>query len=401
MLTSLLMQAETNDFIAELKKSLADSTFVKLTLANYSGIDPHLQKITARLVDLKSGRRIAIQSRFDTREIVKNFEPGAGIAVIREHIENGFRSAHLFTTAGDLQLTVGKRSSRLIRGKASFKNKAATSHDRAKRYLVDPSAYYLKALGITAERNGSEQVRKGQRDKWVQIQKFIEVLDGLIRNSALSETAELRIVDMGSGKSYLTFALYDHLMSEKAAGRMSPVSVTGFEQRGELVSFCNDLAASCGFDGLRFVEGTIAEAEINDVDILIALHACDTATDDAIYKGIVAGAELIVAAPCCHHELRKQIRPPSLLAGILKHPVLLERTAEIITDGVRSMLLESQGYKTRIFEFVDTEHTPKNNLLVATKQDRSQNVETLKQQIAAIRNEFSISSQRLADLLRI
>jgi hypothetical protein len=192
---------------------------------------------------------------------------------------------------------------------------------------------------------------------------------------------------------------------KRAEGRNATVmeraiDVTGIEQRPDLVNLCNEIAKASNFDGLKFITGTIADFGPTDADILIALHACDTATDDALYKGITANAEIIVAAPCCHHELKKQLKPPDLLAGILKHPVMLERTAETITDGIRSMLLESKGYKTKIFEFVATEHTPKNNLLVATKQSRHKNLVDIKQQIANIQNAFSIEHQHLAELLK-
>ena len=213
---------------------------------------------------------------------------------------------------------------------------------------------------------------------------------------------------MGSGKGYLTFALYDYLSKSsrpyegggsRSDAPESALQITGIELSPDLVALCNDIARACGFDGLNFIEGTIADSELHDANILIALHACDTATDDALYKGITANAEIIVAAPCCHKEIKKQMKPPELLAGILKHPVMLERTAETVTDGLRSMLLESKGYKTKMFEFVATAHTPKNNLLVATKQDNPKNREKINKQIDDIRTEFNIDHQKLADLL--
>jgi SAM-dependent methyltransferase len=386
---------EIEDFIAGLRKGLDDRSFVKLTLSNYKGAEPHLQRVSARIVELKRGPRLMFQYRYDTREVVKNFEFSDAAAEAHRLLDSGFRSGHLFTAAGDLQLTVGKRNSRLSAGKPSFKFAVGPTHDRIKKTSIDPNAFYLKALGITAD-NG--KIRAGQRDKWKQINKFVETLANLIENSSLQGKPDLRIVDMGSGKGYLTFALYDYL-GPRTPSSASRVSVTGIELRPELVLLCNDIAKAVGFDGLNFVEGTIAETELGDVDILIALHACDTATDDAIYKAIAANAAIIVVAPCCHHEIKKQMKPPELLAGILKHPVMLERTAETITDGIRSMLLESKGYVTKMFEFVATEHTPKNNLLLATQQERTKNGVKSKQEIKAVLNEFGIEHQKLADLL--
>jgi hypothetical protein len=393
--------ANIEKFVAELHKSLQNSTFVKLTLGNYKGDDEHLQKVFIRPIETKRGMRLAFQYRYDRRDAAKNFDFENGAARIARHLNAGFRSAHLFTSDHDLQLTIGKKNSRLISGKPTFSKLAQTSHDRKKKHLIDPSAYYLKALGITTD---SGQVCADQRDKWTQINKFVEILVGLVRNSSLKNKADLRIVDMGSGKGYLTFALYDHLRQNHLRQRVdsSQLAMIGVEQRGELVSLCNEIAQTAGFDGLEFIQGTIADFDPGKVDILIALHACDTATDEALYKGIKAGAEVIVAAPCCHHELKKQIKPPELLTPILKHPVMLERTAETITDGIRSMLLEAQGYKTKMFEFVATEHTPKNNLLVAKRVSphrRKGFAGTKQAEIEAIRSEFGIQHQRLADLL--
>jgi len=388
------VQVEFEKFVAELRKSLQNSTFVKLALGNYKGVEEHLQKVSVRQIDTKKGRRLAFQSRYTTRDVVKNFDLDAGVDKVKKHLENGFRSGHLFTTENDFQLTVGTRSARLVKGKATFESTSSTSHDREKRYLVDSTGYYLKALGIT---NDSGRVRSDQHDKWKQINKLVEVLAGLIGTSSLKDKERLRIVDMGSGKGYLTFALYDHLSKNRRH-----VCVVGVEQRKELIGLCNEIAETSGFDGLTFVQGRIADFDVNSADILIALHACDIATDDALYKGIRAGGEIIVAAPCCHHELKKQIKPPRLLKGILKHPVMLERTAETITDGLRSMLLEASGYKTKMFEFVPTEHTPKNNLLIATRMNpltRKKSTNFRMSEIAAIRSEFGIVHQRLADLL--
>jgi hypothetical protein len=394
MLTSIVVQGDIEKFIAELEKSLTESTFVKLTLGNYKGDDKHLQKISARVVETRKGHRLVLQYRYDQRDIIKNFEVKDGIQRVSENLDTGFRSAHLFTTRNDLQLTIGKRNSRLISAKPTFQDPIDASHDRKKKHLIDPSVYYLKALGITTD---TDQVRADQRDKWTQINKFVEVLAALSKNSSLKDKGELRIVDMGSGKGYLTFAIFDFFST--FIHPPSSFTITGVEQRKDLVDLCNDIARVSEFQGLSFVQGTIADFDLGDVDILIALHACDTATDDALYKGIRADAEIIVAAPCCHHELKKQIKPPELLADILKHPVLLERTAETLTDGIRSMMLEANGYKTKMFEFVATEHTPKNNLLVATKHKEKKNDRANVDQIGDIRHYFGINHQRLVDLL--
>jgi hypothetical protein len=381
------------EFIAELSRSLWANEFVKLTLSNYKGTEPHLQKVAVRLIETKKGRRLFFQYRYDTRDISKNYDPAQAVRHIQVLLNSGFRSGHLFTTSKDLQLTVGKRSSRLVTGKATIKKAAAAGHDREKNSLVDANAFYLKALGVTTD---AGEIRARQQSKWRQINKYVEILGSLFDKSSLKDTPKLRIVDMGSGKGYLTFAAYDYF----ANVRRLEVDMTGVETRKELVELCNQISEAAGFKGLKFVDGTIAGFEVRDIDMLIALHACDTATDDALFKGIAAKAEIIVAAPCCHKELRRQITPPDVLRDILKHGIMLEREAETITDGLRSMLLERSGYSTKVFEFVPIEHTPKNNMIVGTRR-RADDGETvrLQERIEAIKALYGIREQRLENLL--
>ncbi|MEO6333595.1 MAG: SAM-dependent methyltransferase [Pyrinomonadaceae bacterium] len=382
------------NFIAEVSKSLSASKFVKLTLSNYKGADPHLQKVAVRIIDTGRGRRLAFQNHYATRQTVKNYEFGEAIARVREHIGTGFRSAHLFTTVNDFQLTVGKRSGRLIAGNPTFTETLPTSHDREKKSLVSPGAPYLKALGITTDKG---EVRAQQRDKWRQIHKYVEILADLLEKSSLTKRTDLKVVDMGSGKGYLTFAAYEYFTSLPGM----KVEMRGVEAREDLVDLCNQVAESCGFEGLKFVTGNIVEFDPGPVDMLIALHACDTATDDALYKGISANAEIIVAAPCCHKEIRRQIDPPEVLRDIMKHGSLLEREAETITDGLRGMLLERSGYTTRIFEFVASEHTPKNNMIVAIRSGDGDGgrPEAKQHRINELKRLYGIREQRLENLL--
>jgi hypothetical protein len=395
-------------FIDELKTSLSAGTFVKMTLGNYKGSEAHLQKIFVRQVDTKKGSRLLFQFRYESRDVVKNLDLAEAVRSVQKHLESGFRSGHLFTTTSDTQLEIGKRNSRLSAGKPTFATLPSNEHDRKKKMLIDPNAFYLKALGIATD---AGEIRASEQDKWRQINKFVEILSGLVDKSSLKNKNSLRIVDMGSGKGYLTFAAYDYLQKPaREQGRnldiehlhgppTRRIEMTGVELRPELVSLCNDIAKAGSFDGLNFVEGTIADFDPGEVDILIALHACDTATDDALFKGITAKAEIIVAAPCCHKEIRPQIKPPEMFAGILKHGIVLERTAETITDGLRSLLLERSGYATKLFEFIATEHTPKNNMLVGTRKINKMSQQT-DQQIQAITDLFGIKSQRLSTLLK-
>jgi SAM-dependent methyltransferase len=380
-------------FIDEFKKSLKDESFVKMTLGNYQGSDKHLTKLLIRLIKTKKGTRLFFLYRYDTRDTVKNHSFGEGADIVARSLDGEFFSGHLFTTQNDFQLEIGKKGkSRLNIAKPTFKSVPAAVHDRKKERLVDPASFYLHALGITTE---AGEVRDKQQDKWKQINKFVEILSKLFDNSELKDREELSIIDMGSGKGYLTFAAYDHFKNTRGLN----VTVTGVDTKENLVTLCNELAATCEFDGLKFVHDSIENYELKKADILIALHACDTATDDAIFKGVAANAELIITAPCCHREIRPQIKAPEMLSEILKHGIMLERTAETITDGLRALLLEKSGYATKLFEFISTEHTPKNNMIVGTRKEGKDDVEKFGKQIDEIKEFYGIKEQKLDILL--
>lgn len=380
-------------FISAFARSLDEETFVKMTLGNYKGADQHLQKLLLRLIETRRGKRLFFLYRYDTRDTAKNHDFNESVGILREMVGRDFFSGHLFTTENDFQLDIGKKGkSRLNTAKPTFKTKMPTEHDREKRKQIDPNGFYLRALGVTSDHG---EVRDKQHDKWKQINKFVETLGNLFDKSELKDRRELNIVDMGSGKGYLTFATYDYFKNIRGID----VRVTGVDTKSQLVGLCNDIARSSEFENLKFVHGYIGDFALDDVDILIALHACNTATDDAIFQGIKADADLIVVAPCCHQEIRPQIVPPEMFKNVLKHGIMLEREAESITDGLRALLLEKSGYSTRLFEFVATEHTPKNNMIVGTKQQKDVESEELNEQIRAIKDFYGIKEQKLENLL--
>jgi hypothetical protein len=384
-------------FFDLLRSAIQDGSLVKLTLGKYRGTDATLQNIFVRPVGLKTGPHLAFVTRHATRDVTKNFEAEAAVTEVDRLLGATFLDAHLFTTTQTAQFESEPDGAARLKVTAVGKEKQppAASHDRAKQYPIPADTPWLRALGVTNERG---QPREGMADKFRQIQKFAELLQHLIAEAfpTLSESgasAPLHIVDMGSGKGYLTFAIAA-LLRERAI-------VRGIEVRPDLVALCNKVAMESGLEqSLTFNAGTINEATIGHCDVLIALHACDTATDDALARGISAGAKLLVVAPCCQKELRRQLQAPPVLADALRHGIFQERHAEFATDALRAQLLEWAGYRTKVFEFISTEHTAKNIMITAVKTeeaatDRAKLVERVRK-FAAF---YGIHSQRLAQHL--
>lgn len=340
---------EFTDFLAA---SVGDGSFVRLVLSNYTGSEPNLKKVTLRKIIVKREEKLSFTYTYKTRDIVKNYTIEDACDKVAAYLKNGFGAATLFTTTFDLTFPAMKKA------EPSNKDVPPATHDIPKnRHVETKGKTYLHALGIT---DAQGNVLKTAHDKFRQIDKYIEILGGLIKDGK-----KHNIVDMGAGKGYLTFALYDYLAAHKIEA-----SVTGVEFRKDLVDLCNSIAKKSAFSRLTFVEGTVENFDAGAMNILIALHACDTATDDAIAKGIDAGADLIVVAPCCHKQIRREIeagKKDNDLAFITKYGTLLERQAEMATDAMRGLLLEHAGYSVKLFEFISDAHTPKNVMIVAQK----------------------------------
>lgn len=379
-------------FFDRLRASLTNNTFSKLTLAKTIG-NTDLLNIYVKPVQLKQGLKLSLTYHYKTQDKVENLSIEDAINVLQSYINNPFLSAILFTTEADIALKLNKkRIASIIETKPTFKQSANQSHDEAKVRLVEAKdSKYLFYLGVVDEKG---EVIKSMADKYRQINKYIEIIESLVKNVKSSEN-DFVAIDMGSGKGYLTFALYDYLVNKLGI----KAKVTGIELREDLVTLCNSIASQCGFDGLNFISERIENVNTEHVDLLIALHACDTATDDALFKGISAGAQLIVCAPCCHKQIRKQIHCTTELSSVLKHGIFEERQAEMITDGLRSLLLESQGYKSKVFEFISNEHTRKNVMIVGTKTNGKHENQAIKKQIDQLKNAYGIKEQQLEKLL--
>jgi SAM-dependent methyltransferase len=355
-----MQQTHTETFLEKFSQAFQQEKLVKVTLSKPRDKKSDLKNIIIAPVKLKKGLLLNFVYRYTTHDITKNFDLDEASEKIRQAMDKDFFLADMYTGSENLKLMVSPS------GKVKLKTHAVIvpvpvsfSHDRKKERLLEAAdSIFLRELGVT---NNMGEVKHDMKDKFLQINRYLELLQPEIKQ--LPATEILKIADMGSGKGYLTFALYDYLVNRVGIN----VEMTGVEFRNDLVKTCNDIAINCGFLNLEFFKGTIEEAEIDDPDILIALHACDTATDEAIYRGIQAGSSLIVCAPCCHKQIRKEFSVTSELSSVLKHGILEERQAEIITDGMRALLMEAHGYKTRVFEFISTEHTPKNLMIVGRK----------------------------------
>ncbi len=382
-------------FLSALEESLRNATFQKCTLGHpRETADPTLRNLYLRLIDLKAGPHLQFLYRHATRDLTYNHPVPEAQRLLAEHLKNDFRDAHLFTTTETLQLTTQPDGSVRLKTKKLAPSPTpapidsgpspAQTHDHAKNHLIPIDAPWLRALGVTNDR---QQAREGMAAKFRQINKFTELLAHLVSEIKLPADRPFRLLDMGSGKGYLTFAAAAHFGSRAL--------VTGIESRPELVTFCNAAAQTHGLANLNFSAGTIATHQPAELDILVALHACDTATDDALHQGIRAAAPLLVVSPCCHKEIRPQIQPPELFAETLRHGIFLERHAELVTDSLRAQLLEYAGYRTKVFEFISTEHTAK-NLMIAAIKTRPAGDPVAREHLIAFARHHGIRHQHLA-----
>lgn len=382
---------EKEKFTDKLTESLEKDTFVKITFGKYKGGDKDFKNIFVSRIDTKQGERLSFKFRYATKDIVKNYEYGAGIRLVNEILGKDFFSGTLFTSENDYTLDYSmKRIPILHTKKSSFTESEVRSHNKIKSRFVNADAKFLHILGITTP---DGKVKADKYDKFRQVDKFIETIDSLFRSSGLNEKDEIKILDMGSGKSYLTFAVYDYFTDTLH----KKITMKGIEQRDDLVKLSNHSAAECGFNGLSFVKGSIDNFTDEKTNIVIALHACDTATDDAIAKALKAEAEMIILAPCCQKYLRKQFSSPVAMKGIFKHGINEERMSVMLTDGLRALMLEYYGYDTKVFEFISTEHTARNTMITAVKKRPADKEKLI--EIEAVKKEFSLNDFYLDKIL--
>lgn len=381
----------TTTFLETLLESLQEGYFVKLTLSKCTPRTADLQNIYGRLILVKGKRLLSLTYRYPTQDIVKNIDFEQAVETIQALLGQHFLMATLRTTRQDLVLQYNKkRRVRLQHQQPSIRQVPSLAHNQAKQYLIEEDASFLEQLGIAK----AGRVLKAYQDKYRQINKYVEIMAGLLAPFKQQQQT-LHIVDMGSGKGYLTFALAHYLQQQNQAA-----VITGIELRQHLTDFCNQQAQVLGWTHLNFVAQDI-QAYHGNIDVLIALHACNTATDLALAKGIHAQAQVVVVAPCCHRQVRQDLQPPAnAWNGLLKHGILLERQAELLTDSIRALLLETEGYKSKVFEFISSEHTAKNLMITGVYQgvDVQQRKQAL-EQISTLKEQFGLPEHYLEKLL--
>ncbi len=379
------------EFIEALLRSLREENFVRLVLGKHRG-ESDLERVQAVRLQLNQGERLSCTFRYTRRDEVKNFEFEEGAAEIAALLGTEFLSATICTTGREIVLEYSKRRvPRIYTRKASSAAVVVGGgHNREKKRIVDATQPFFRHLGITDTRG---VVRAEKYDKFRQVDKFIEIVDGLLRGSALASKRQIAVIDYGSGKNYLTFALYDYLRRTLGI----EARVLGVELRPELVASGNETARLCGFAGLGFVEGRAGETA-GECDLMVALHACDTATDEALCQAVRAEAAVVIVAPCCHKYVRQRICVPAELRPIFKHGILEEHLAVSLTDGLRALVLQYLGYEAKVFEFISNEHTSKNLMISAVRGGKAQDEKVLAE-ILKIKETFGLSDFCLDRLL--
>ncbi|MBO5354028.1 MAG: SAM-dependent methyltransferase [Lachnospiraceae bacterium] len=364
--------------ITELQ-NLLTSSLTELTISNPVK-EETLTKVKIRPLELKGTSLFQIEEFTKTQAFHKNVTLDELQKLFPLYFEKRFRQALLKTPEEEVQILVSKKGAVSVLRKKT-KNaqlpKLPLSHNRTKNYILNEGTPvpFLVELGVMTK-DGA--VTKAKYDKFRQINRFLEFIQDIL--PALPANRTITILDFGCGKSYLTFAIYHFL--KVLHGRN--VKIIGLDLKKDVITNCNRLAEKLGYEELTFLHGDIADYEgMNQVDMVVTLHACDTATDYALAKATFWNASVILSVPCCQHELNKQIANENL-APLLKYGLIKERTAALFTDAIRGNLLEAAGYQTQILEFIDMEHTPKNILLRAVRKQKPSE-ETLQKNLAELK----------------
>lgn len=358
-------------FFTALRRSLAEDAFVRLR-----GRPQRTAQFDARLVAVAGAQVMQIVTHERTSDLTRNVPLAQAARELEQLLAQGC-SAWLETTVRSIQLIdlPGQRQ-RLVAHKSAVL-KQDIAHDRARTSRLEGAAPLLQALDLV---DNAGRPRTGRADKLRQVERYADLLAHAAKQCGWKTGDAITVADMGCGKAYLTFAAW-HVLCR---GIGLEATVIGVDVREDLVAADEALARQMNCEGLSFQTGTIREAKLPQVDAFIALHACNDATDHAIDRGIAAGAKLIVVAPCCHKDVRRSLGTPAPIAPLLEHGLFKERFAEWLTDGLRVLRLEEEGYRVTVAEFVDTEHTPKNVLITAVRGSTAERREKARAERAAL-----------------
>lgn len=374
-------------FFEKLDLAIKNDILVKMTLSKPVSKNSELRNIYVKPILLKNNKMYQFTYRYERRDETKNFDATQTIEQVRSLVPEVFQNVSLFTLTEDVTLLVSKKGMpTLMCKKVQESREQEFSHDHEKQRLIDPTKPWWHLLGLTTQ---DGKVTADMQHKYKQICKYVEIVDGVMRQTKFDD--EIHIADMGAGKGYLTFALYEYLTTHYD----KKIVMEGVEIRKDLVEKINDIIQKCQLNDFKFIENSIENYQLSRLDVLIALHACDTATDDAILKGIRNNAKLIICAPCCHKQIRHEMEKSGKTDAITKYGIFLERQAVMITDTIRALVLEYCGYKTQVMEFIEIDNTPKNVLLVGRKTDKPVDKEAIAKQIKALMEQYGIEEHYL------
>lgn len=368
-----------------LEESLNNNSFIQITISKPRLKSQPEQVVFIRPILLKGQQVYQAKTRTKTQDFFKNYTQPELLFFVEKLLDESFFNANVFTTQSDYQYLQSKKGSEKIMTTKATMQKKALTHNKVKDVAIPANTPYLQSLKLTTK---DGKVIATKQRKYKQINKYVDLLKPLIQNDYPKSC-----FDMGSGKGYLTFALYDFITRHQEKFQM-----TGIEIREDLVKICNQIAQEHQLNHLKFEQGSIDAYKIEQTDMVIALHACDIATDMAIATGINAKAKYIVTAPCCHKQIRSEIKAnQSVLSSVIQHGIFLERQAEMITDTIRALLLECKGYQTKVFEFISSEHTAK-NIMITAKYTGKPSTDALTK-IQQLKDEFGIKNHYLETLI--
>ncbi len=360
-----------------LLEDVLNENLIKIIISGKKNKDSKTDKIKIRPVILKGSLEFQTTSYVGKQVLHSNADKTKTVTDIVKELTENFKQCQLETVDKDYSVLVSKKGKVTISSK-NKKQKAAQCdlhHNRSKKYLLDPKVKvdFLVDLGVmTAE----GKIVNQKYDKFRQINRFLEFINDILPQ--LDKDRELTIIDFGCGKSYLTFAMYYFLKELNGYD----IRVIGLDLKEDVIDNCNNLARKYGYEKMEFIMGDIADFTGTDkADMVVTLHACDTATDFALEKAVKWGAKVIMSVPCCQHEVNAQIENEEL-EPILKYGILKERFSAIVTDAIRANILEANGYETQILEFIDMEHTPKNLLIRSIKTNKKNQSESYKKLIS-------------------